>query len=141
MACLRPGRFRTSAALPAAASWRVQEAGADARLKLYKGKTHTKPIVEDPSEPTAVGPCRSGRAVSGSACVLKQVLQTWNGLSSCLCGHQLGAQPARSQNPNRQRVGSKWLLPPPGRAGTCLSLSLQPALPHLTLSYSAGWSG
>lgn len=29
----------------------VQEAGAsNARLKLYKGKTHTKPIVEDPSE-------------------------------------------------------------------------------------------
>ncbi|KAL4424612.1 hypothetical protein ABPG77_002230 [Micractinium sp. CCAP 211/92] len=26
----------------------LKEAGADARLKLYKGKTHTKPIVEDP---------------------------------------------------------------------------------------------
>jgi hypothetical protein len=36
---------RCPAGLPGA-----QEAGVDAKLKLYAGKTHTKPIVEDPSE-------------------------------------------------------------------------------------------
>lgn len=42
-------RLRTTphpACLPAC----LQEAGVAARLKLYRGKTHTKPIVEDPSE-------------------------------------------------------------------------------------------
>ena len=36
----------------------VQEAGvSNARLKLYKGKTHTKPIVEDPSEWSSCSAC------------------------------------------------------------------------------------
>lgn len=50
--CHRPrSTMQRAAALLLDRKQTMQEAGvANARLKLYQGKTHTKPIVEDPSE-------------------------------------------------------------------------------------------
>ena len=56
----------------------------EARLKLYQGKTHTKPIVEDPSEQLQLGSGSRGSGGGGVAW-LHVHRQAWPCGKACLC--------------------------------------------------------
>lgn len=138
------GARATHARPPPALLPRVQEAGANARLKLYKGKTHTKPIVEDPSEDCfftsqpacaclcqALPACMACAQQAGGGAPERAVASWWHGRRLSVLAHAQGGQ-----------LGGRG----PGRRSCCLwPLSGPPAVtagpwcwPHPCLQCGAG---